>query len=449
MSNGSARYVDDHAGRFVDELCAACRIPSVSAAPTDALDEMASFVHDRLSGLLDRVTIEPTTGPAPAVIGELAGAASVPRLLLYSHYDVQPPEPLEDWSQPPFEARVVGDAIVARGVADDKADVLARIHALEAWRALHGALPFTLVWLCEGAEEVGSKGLPELLDRQRGRLQADACLWESYLRRSDGTPEIGYGCRGMLYVQLDVQALDADVHSSFRSVYRSAPAELARALASLTDETGLVLVDGFHDAVVTPEPAALAAAAHGAPPPEARAGAGTSYVLHDRSELVRRLFFEPTANVAGLWAGYSGPGSKTVLPASAHARLDFRLVPDQDPDEIAALLRRHLDDHGFGEIELTVVSATRPARTPLDVPLGEAVVTAARDTMGEPARIPFVAGTGPVAGFQDVLAMPVVMPPGVIRPDSGIHAPNENCRIADYLDLVRFNLRLFELLGAK
>jgi len=446
----AARSIDGHAVGFVEELRAACRIPSVSATGGEALFAMARLVEARLSTVLDTVALIPTghDGP-PAVCGELRGRdPRGARILLYSHYDVQPPEPLEDWTSGPFEAAVVDGSVVARGVADDKADVFARIHALEAFVTAYGRPPFTVIWLCEGAEEIGSIGLRELVLRNQERLRADCCLWESYLRRADGTPEIGYGCRGLLYVELRARALSGDQHSSFRSVLRSAPAELARAIASFTDVTGLVTVEGFHDTVVPPAADALDAMRQGAPPTGIEGVAGRSpFVSDDVDELTRRLYFEPTANVAGMWAGYTGPGAKTVLPASAQAKLDFRLVPDQDPDDIARKLRAHLVTHGFDAIEMTVLSTTKPASTPLDTPLGGAVRKAARETMGEPVNVPYVAGSGPVSIVQDVFHIPVVMPPGSIRFDSAIHAPNEHCRIDDYLDTVRFNVRLFEILA--
>jgi acetylornithine deacetylase/succinyl-diaminopimelate desuccinylase-like protein len=446
----SAAYVDQHAARFIEELRTACRIASVSVEAGPALIEMANTVQARLEGILDTVELlENIDGYPPAVWGELRGTnPNAPRLLLYSHYDVQPPDPLDLWETEPFDAAIVDGSIVARGVADDKADVFARIHALEAWQATRGRPEFTVIWLCEGAEEIGSKGLGEIASRNRDRLDADACLWESYLRREDGTPEIGYGCRGMLYVELTLDALASDQHSSFRSVLRSAPAELARAIASLTDPTGLVTIDGFHDFVIEPTASMLAALADGSPPTGIPGVRGRSpFVVDDPVELTRRLYFEPTANVAGLFSGYTGPGSKTVLPARASAKMDFRLVPDQDPDDIAAKLRRHLDTHGFEAVEIKVLSAVRPAFSSLDEPLGRLVRAAAHDTMGNPVDIPLVAGTGPVATLKDVLQIPVIMPPGSIRFDSGIHAPNERCRLSDYLDTVRFNVRLLELLA--
>ena len=412
--------------------------------------EMAGALQARLGGVLDTVELlENVDGYPPAVWGELRGTnPKAPRILLYSHYDVQPPDPLDLWATDPFAAAIVDDFIVARGVADDKADVFARIHALEAWLATRGRPEFTVIWLCEGAEEIGSKGLGEIALRNREHLNADACLWESYLRREDGTPEVGYGCRGLLYVELTVDTLASDQHSSFRSVLRSAPTELARAIASLTDPTGLVTIDGFRDTIIEPTPSMLAALADGSPPTGVAGARGQSpFVVDDQAELTRRLYFEPTANVAGLLSGYTGPGSKTVLPATASAKMDFRLVPDQDPEDIAAKLRRHLDAHGFEAVQINLLSAVKPAFSSLDEPFGRLVRTAARDTMGEPVDIPLVAGTGPVATLKDVLQIPVIMPPGSIRFDSGIHAPNERCRISDYLDTVRFNLRLLELLA--
>lgn len=433
--------------RFVEEWRDACRIPSISATPDGALLEMAHWVERRAVTLFDEVElVEAST--APVVFATLRGTG--PRtLLLYSHYDVQPVEPLDSWSSPPFEAEIVDGRLIARGASDDKADVVGRLQALEAWQHVNGTLPFHLVWLCEGTEEVGSTGLVEAMDARWSVLErCDWCLWESFLRRADGRPEIGFGCRGILYVELSLQRLSRDQHSAFATIYRSAPADLVRALATLTDETGRVTIDGFHDRVRLPTPQDAAFAANVSPPEEEfGVGGRTAFRSDDERELARRLLFEPTANIAGLVSGHTGSGAKTVLPARATAKLDFRLVADQDPDDIAEKLRRHLDTHGFADIELEVLHAVPPAASPPDTALATAVTDAARVLFGEPVVYPAVAGSGPLHHIATTLRIPTVMPPGATRLDSAIHAPDENVRVSDYLDLIRFTLGVFDRLA--
>jgi acetylornithine deacetylase/succinyl-diaminopimelate desuccinylase-like protein len=339
-------------------------------------------------------------------------------------------------------------AIVARGVADDKADVMARIHALEAFAAAGRELPCSIVWLSEGAEEIGSRGLGDLLRTHRERFAADACLWESYLRREDdGRPEIGFGCRGMVALELVLRILRGDQHSAFAGVFRSAAAELARALAGLTSDDGLVTIDGVRDDAAPLEPAAVARLE----PPTAGDVAldGVDpFLPGDGAELARRLVAEPTANIAGLVAGYTGDGVKTVLPAEARAKLDIRLVPDQRPERVVGQLRAHLDRRGFQDIEIRVHHSVPPARSELDFPLGHAVIAAAQERFGEPVVYPLVPGAGPVHVLMDALAIPTVMPPGSTRPSSGIHAVDERVRVDDYLEHVAFTIRTLELLAA-
>ena len=442
-----AEFVAKESTRFVEEWQDACRVPSISAAPDGALREMAQWVERRAAPLFDEVELVETS-TSPVVVATLEGTGTK-TLLLYSHYDVQPVEPVEAWSSPPFDAAIVDGKLIARGASDDKADIVARLQALEAWQHANGRLPFNVVWLCEGSEEVGSTGLVEAIAARRSVLQqCDWCLWESFLRRADGRPEIGFGCRGILYVELSLERLVADQHSAFATIYRSAAADLVRALATLTDETGLVTIDGFHDRV-RPMTTQDEAFAEQVSPPEDELGVRgrTPFRSEDERELARRLLFEPTANIAGLVSGHTGSGAKTVLPASARAKLDFRLVADQDPDDIAAKLRNHLDSQGFADIELEVLHSIPPAASPPDTPLARAVTDAARALFGEPVVYPSVAGSGPLHHVATTLGIPTVMPPGATRLDSAIHAPNENVRVSDYLDLIRFTLTLFDELA--
>lgn len=451
-SNGAAlAWVAEHRDRLVADLQACCRIPSVSTVGGPAMDEMADWLTDRLRGVLDEVDQVPVAGAAPAVIGRAAGVGAH-SVLLYSHYDVQPPEPLDAWTSPPFAANVTPDGrIVARGVADDKADVMARIHALEALRATTGQLPCTVAWLSEGGEETGSPGLEQLLDTERERLRADACLWESYLRRDDGRPEIGFGCRGLVGVELRLRTLRRDQHSAFAGVFRSAPLELARALATLCDDAGRPTIDGWLDDVVTPTAAELAAAA-AIPVPsaaDARLPGRSPYVSRRESDLGTRLVREPTVNVAGLTSGYTGEGLKTVLPAEACAKLDLRLVAGQTPGRTIERLRAHLDRRGFDDVKIELLQGVPAASGPLDSPLATAVVTAAKERFGEPLLYPMVPGAGPLHLLDATLGIPAVMPPGSTRMASGIHAPDEHVRVDDYLEHVAFTIRTLECLGTQ
>jgi acetylornithine deacetylase/succinyl-diaminopimelate desuccinylase-like protein len=437
-----------HGERFVEEWREACRIASVAGSGSPELERMAAWVERRLEPLFDRVERLPVPGQPPVVLGELAGTGTG-RLLVYSHYDVQPPGDESAWSSPPFAAELRDGAVYARGCCDDKADVTARLQALELWLAgLGGRPPYSIVWLSEGAEEIGSPGLADVLAAHAERLRADACLWESYVRRDDGRPEVTFGCRGLLSVRLRARALTGDQHAAFAPVFRSAAAELVRALATLTDEHGTVAVEGFHDDVV-PLTDTQVAAARAVPPPGAGIGvAGASPYPPglDDADLGLRLNSMPTANISGLAAG--DPASNlSIVPAAAAAKVDFSLVPEQEPDDIAAKLRAHLDRHGFGEIAIEVGHTLRPARGSLETPLARAAVAAAADVYGDPVVYPLLPGAGPGRLFLDLLGATIVSPSGTMRLASGIHAPDEHGAVDDYLDHVRFSLRLFERLA--
>jgi acetylornithine deacetylase/succinyl-diaminopimelate desuccinylase-like protein len=435
---------------LVDEWREACRIPSVTGRSSPALEAMAAWVAERLARRFDRVELATVEGHAPVVLAELAGTGPG-RLLVYSHYDVQPPGDPAEWTVDPFAAELRDGAVYARGTCDDKADVTARLQAVDLWLDERGAgrPPVTLLWVCEGAEEIGSPGLADVLCRHADWLSAGDCLWESFVRRADGRPEIAFGCRGQLTVELRVRHLASDQHAAFSPVLRSAPATLARALAGLTDDEGRVVVAGFHDRVAPPTAEALAWA-RGIDPPGPGLGIGGGSGNPDgvgHEELARRLSFAPTANISALAAGDTQSGN-AVVPAEARARVDFHLVPDQSPAEVAALVRAHLDARGFSDVAMEVVGRVEPVAGDLTSPLAAAAVAAAREVYGEPVVYPQLPGAGPGRILLDALGARIVSPAGTTRLASGIHVADEHGAVADYLDHVRFSVRLLERFAA-
>jgi acetylornithine deacetylase/succinyl-diaminopimelate desuccinylase-like protein len=434
---------------FVEEWREACRIPSVSG-DVAAATLMADWVEGRLGRTFDRVRRVDVPGYAPTLIATLDGV-SPQRLLVYTHYDVQPAGDEALWSSPPFAAEIVDGSVVARGTCDDKADITARLQALDLWlEGSGGTPPYTIVWLCEGAEEVGSPGLEQVLAANRDDLVADWCLWESFIRGADGRPEIAFGCRGMVLLELHVRTLASDQHAAFSPVFRSAAVELSHALASLVDLRGNALVSGFGDdrAQYTE---AERVAGETVSPPGADLGVGGAspyFAGYSSRELAERLLYTPTINISSISAGDALTGT-SVVTATARAHVDIHLVPDQEPQRVVELVRRHLDEHGFAHVELTVRGTRQPARSPIDTPLGRAAIAAARETMGEPVVYPQLPGAGPARAILDLLGATTVSPAGTTRLASGIHAPDERGTIADYLDHVRFSRRLFECLAAE
>jgi acetylornithine deacetylase/succinyl-diaminopimelate desuccinylase-like protein len=434
---------------FVQEWQEACRIPSVSGDVAETT-RMAEWLEERLRGTFDRVQRVDVDGYAPTLIATLDGT-SERRLLIYTHHDVQPAGEGDLWSSPPFAAEIVGGSVVARGCCDDKADITARLQALDLWlEDLGGPPPYTIVWISEGAEEVGSPGLDELLLAHRDELHADWCLWESFIRGADGRPEIAFGCRGIVLLELTVRTMKSDQHAAFSPVFRSAATELAHVLSSLVDPSGRVLIAGFEDGIVSFTEAERRAGLTVSPPGSDLGVGGRSPHLpgFDNRQLAERLLYTPTVNISSMGAGDLRTGT-AVVTAVAHANVDIHLVPEQEPERIVELVRRHLDAHGFDHVEIAVRHLRRPARSPIETPLGRAAIAAAAETMGEPVVYPLLPGAGPARSVLDILGATTVSPAGTTRLASGIHAPDERGGIDDYLDHVRFSYRLFERLAAE
>jgi acetylornithine deacetylase/succinyl-diaminopimelate desuccinylase-like protein len=443
------QYIEKNSRRFIDELKELCSFPSISNHGKDAIEPARDWIAGRLSRYTDRVeTLD--AGGMPALYAEVPGAGRR-KLLLYQHYDVQPVDPIDLWDSAPFEPVEKDGRIIARGVADDKADVMARIHALETLKAL-GELPVTLRFLVEGEEEIGSKTFEKIAHEHAGKLAADGCLWESGSSFDDaGRPTIQFGCRGLLYVQLRVKMLDFDQHSGWASIYPSAAMYMIGALASLRDQEMNIKIDGFYDKVVKPTDGDRRMMAKIDPEVDKRKKlVGFDHLVRDPrpQDVIEQMLFTPTCNIAGVTTGYQGPGSKTVLPAEATAKLDFRLIPNQDPADVAAQLRKHLDSHGFEKVEIQWSDGEKPARSDPDSAVGKTMIECVRELYGEPVLWPFMPATGPMHPVVADLGIPTVLPVGVGRPDNRIHAPNENIHAADYVNAVRLMCRVWERFGA-
>jgi acetylornithine deacetylase/succinyl-diaminopimelate desuccinylase-like protein len=441
-------YIEKNTRRFVEELKELCAFPSISNHGLDAIKPARDWLANRLSDFTDRVeTLD--AGGMPALYAEVKGAGAR-SLLLYEHYDVQPVDPIELWDSKPFEPDEKDGKLVARGVADDKADVMARIHALETLKHL-GEVPVTLRFLVEGEEEIGSKTFEKIAHDHADKLHADGCLWESGGFDSAGRPTLFFGVRGLLYVQLRVKMLGFDQHSGAASIYPSAAMYLIEALASLRDQDMNIRIEGFYDAVVDPTEADRRMLAKiDSEVSDRKRLVGFEQLIRDPSpdHVIEQLLFTPTCNIAGVTTGYQGPGSKTVLPAEATAKLDFRLIPNMDPADILAKLRRHLDSNGFEKVEIVWSDGEKPVRSDPQSKVGQITSDCVRDMYGEPVVWPFMQATGPMHPVVADLGIPTVMPVGVGRPDNRVHAPNENIRIDDYLNTIRLMCRVWERFGA-
>ncbi len=452
MTNFSAldHYLEKHLSESLEELKTLCAQPSV-AAQDWGMQETAHLVK----GMLDKrgfaTEIYPTGGH-PVVIAERPGGTDK-TLLIYNHYDVQPPEPYELWTSPPFEPEQRGEKLYARGVSDDKGHFVSRLFAIDALLEERGELPCRVKFILEGEEEIGSVHLPAFVETHRDLLAADACIWEFGGVDYRGVPLQYLGLRGICYVELTVATAEMDVHSGLGgSIFPNAAWRLTWALNSLKDRREHIQLPGFYDPVQPPSDADLEMLS--ALPPvadEYRSRYGVKGFLkgmEDELELKTAGVFEPTCTICGLTAGYQGAGSKTVLPARASAKVDFRLVPDQTPAEVLQQLRAHLDQAGFEDIQITFLGGGPPARTDPDHPFVQLVMETAEEPFGQAMQpVPMTGGSGPNHAFVHTLGLPVVTT-GIGYPGSNAHAPDENIRLDLYLAGARHIARIMAEFGS-
>ncbi|GHO86780.1 M20/M25/M40 family metallo-hydrolase [Dictyobacter formicarum] len=445
-------YLAAHADEAIDLLTQLCQQPSI-AAQNYGIEAMTELTERLLSESgFQTQRLYYTSKAPPAVYGELRGSGPY-TLLLYNHYDVQPAEPLDLWHSPPFEPTVREEKFFARGAVDNKGEIAARLAAIRALRATYGELPITLRWIIEGEEEIGSPHFEEIAEKYTELLQADGCLWEGAGFTDEGHPSLNLGTKGLLYVQLDVQGVGIDAHSGKAPILPSAAWRLVQALASLRTPAGQVRIPGFYAAVKSPTEAQLAALMQQENKDEQLKAAHQIEQFVDGLSgvaLRERAAFAPTCNIAGLNSGYTGEGVKTVLPARAMAKIDFRLVPDQDPHEILALLRGYLHEQGYDDINLSVLGAAAPVVTPIDDPFVQKIQRIAEAFANKPASIsPIVGGSLPLLdALKRHVGLPGLSAPGNVGYwGSGAHAPNEHIRLADLERAVRYNCYMFMALG--
>jgi acetylornithine deacetylase/succinyl-diaminopimelate desuccinylase-like protein len=437
-------YIDAHLDEALEQLRQYVALPSV-AAQKRHIPETAAFVKGMLEAVGAKAEILPKQPPGhPVVVGELPAAPApsgvegpTKTLLLYNHYDVQPAEPFELWTSPPFEMRRDGDTLYARGISDNKGHLISRLFAIRALQALNGGrLPVMIKFLIEGDEEIGSAKLEEFVEEHRERLAADVCLHEGGGVNATGRPIVSLGVKGIFNVELRARTAARDSHSSYGATVPNAAWRLVWALSSLKDASERVRIPGFYDAVRPPSDQEERFVRE-APDEddEARRNLGVrESVCGVRGFAYRkRMVFEPVLNINGLSSGYEGEGTKTVLPAYAMAKLDFRLVPDQDPRDLIEKLRAHLKAEGFGDIEVIATEGEFPARSPADHPFVELVQRTAREVYGkEPVVYPNMAGTQPLYPMMKHLGVPMASA-GIGHPDARAHAPDENIRLPDFI----------------
>ena len=441
-------HVERHRARYVEALRALCRIPSVSFH-NQAIPEAVGCATSMLSEVGAAVTLRRAEGATPLVVGTIRGR-SARTLLLYNHYDVVPAEPLEAWSTPPFAAEVVGGRLVARGASDNKGDLVARLCAVDAYRAVHGTLPLTVKFVVDGEEELGSPHLLEVVEANRELLRSDIALGEGGGRDELGRPAMSLGCRGRILFEMESLGARQTFHSSLTSIVPNPAWDIVWAFASMKDRDERITIDGFHDDALQPTEAELAllrelrfdggALRHRLGIPRLTLDVGDA-------DAVRRMLFEPTVEVSSLGAGRTLDGMKG-MPRRAVGVVRFGLVPNQVPSKIEPLLRRHLDAHGFDRIAMRPISERYPGKVPLDHPLVGVVARVATEFYRQP---PVVYPVAPWVGAPyHELAHPLNVPlinVGIGSVESRFHAPDEGIELEDYAKGIEFMARLFPALA--
>jgi acetylornithine deacetylase/succinyl-diaminopimelate desuccinylase-like protein len=447
-------YLDANHDRRLASYEEFLRIPSVSALPEHADDcrRAAEFLAGELRTIgVEHVDVAETRGH-PLVYGDWLKAEGAPTVLVYGHYDVQPPDPIDEWVKAPFEPLIRDGRMLARGAADDKAQVHMHVRATEAILATRGRLPVNLKFLFEGDEEMSSAHLDQWLEENRARLGADLAVISDTGFFEGNLPAITIGLRGISYFQVDVLGTAVDLHSGvFGGAVQNPANALAHIIAALKGTDGRILVPGFYDDVVPlsdRDREAFAALPfedeayreeHGLSAPVGEPGYTT----------LERRGARPSLDVNGIWGGFQGEGAKTIIPASAHAKISCRLVVNQRPDRVYELVREHIlraAPEGC-RVEVTNLGGGLPSLTPMDHPATQAAVRAIEATFGRQPLFIREGGSIPVcASFESILGLPVVLL-GFANPDCNAHAPNESMILANYETGIRTIARYWDELA--
>lgn len=434
MSNLSDPLIQKSIEQFKEYVA----LPSVSAKK-QAQPETAAFLKKILTDFGAEVSVW-NDFDVPCVFAEAKPKqASATTILIYDHYDVQPEEPLELWKSDPFELQVTDDKFIGRGASDCKGDLISRITALNLYRQEHGDLPCNVKFLIEGAEEVASQHLEDYLKLYQDQLACDLVIWESGFKNEHEQFSFNGGTKGVMCFELEANSADIDLHSSFAAVVDSATWRLSQALNTLRDPEGKILIPGFYDDVQPPSQREQELVEK-AITPDYQEKWGLTVPLLKNKSVNYNLTFEPTINIEGISSGWEGPGVKTVTPKSATAKLEFRLVPDQDPHDLFEKLSKYLADQGFADIKVTYLMGEKAYRWDLDSPIVNTLIETANEFYGGEDKVealPSSPGTGPMYVVNKYSKAPIIAC-GVSYAKAGNHAPNEHIRIQDYLDFIDF-----------
>jgi len=440
VSPSTSVFVEKNQDRLLDELKQFLRIPSVSTLPDHAADvqRAAQFVASSLTAAgMEHVEIIPTAGH-PLVYADWLHLPGKPTVLCYGHYDVQPPDPLDEWISPPFEPTVRDGNLYARGAADDKGQMYSHIKAVEALRAVNGTLPVNLKFLIEGEEEVGGEAIAKYVAENPAKLKADVALVSDTELYAEGIPTLCIGLRGLIYTEIEARGPSRDLHSGiYGGAAPNAVFGLVELLSKLKDADGHIQIPGMYDDVKPPTPAEKHS---------------WSILPFDEKEFLKtevgstrltgepgynvfeRTWARPTLEVHGIAGGFTAAGAKTVIPAKATAKVSMRMVPDQNPEKIVAAFKKFVKDNTPAGIqtEVRVLSAGPAISVNPDHHAIEVAAKAFSDILGRETVFIRSGGSIPIVGdFATHLGIPTILM-GFGLPDDGLHSPNEKYKVANY-----------------
>ena len=446
--NDTFSYIDQQRSTHLERLVDYLRHPSISAYG-EGIEETALFLQQWLADMGFESQCLPTAG-WPMVVGRRAAPAGKPTLLIYGHYDVQPPDPLEAWVSPPFEPTIRNGRLYARGVGDNKGQHFANLLGVESLLTCGGELPCGVVFLLEGEEEVGSPHMPDFVSQNRELLKADLVVVSDGPVHTSGRSVLEFGVRGVASFELRAHGANQDLHSgNWGGVPPNPLWTLIHLLESMKNARGEVTIDGFYEHVDPPD--ALVRAALDALPVDEE-GIKRQIGLEAFDEPVERSFYDrlsvfPTFTINGLHGGYAGPGSKTVLPHEAFAKCDMRLVGSQTVNEILGKVEAHVKRHAPG-VEFIRQGGMDPSSTPLDSPFANPLFEAITTAQGEePLRMPAMGGSLPNYVFTRILGLPTFVVP-YANADEANHAPNENMEVERFHKGIKTCAAMLSFLGS-
>ncbi len=450
----ATEYARANQDRFLSELIAFLSIPSISTQPEHKpdIERAAAWLRDKLlaAGFV-KADVMPTTGH-PVVYAEwLAAGPDAPTLLIYGHYDVQPPDPLDEWATPPFEPTVVGDDLFARGASDDKGQAYVHVKAIESLKETASTPPVNIKCIFEGEEEIGSPSLEPFIQEHADLLAADVAVISDSHILDQNTPAIVYALRGLTYIEVEVTGPDHDLHSgAYGGAVLNPINALCRMIARLQDKDGHITIPGFYDRVRVLDAKERAEMAKA--PFDCEAWLEEAGVKADWGEeeytIVERTTARPTLDVNGIWGGYTEPGSKTVLPSQACAKISMRLVPDQDPARVKQLICDYLAEIAPPQISVEVrdLHSGDGAIVRRDSPAMQVAFRAYAEAFGKEPIFVREGGSIPVvATFQNVLGIETILM-GFGLPDDRLHSPNEKFHLPNFYKGIETVIRFMELL---